>query len=88
MFEWYQDTYFKANTDKRYLFLRSFSSKEMTITDYNIAISNYEELLGVVIDSEFTFAKHIANLCRKTNQKLHALTRVENSYENTCFFSI
>ena len=35
-------------------------------------------VLGVVIDSEVTFAKHIENLCRKINQKLHALARVVN----------
>ena len=43
-----------------------FANKEITI----------EELLGVVIDSEVTYAKHIENLCRKTNQKLHSLARV------------
>ena len=46
----------------------------MTIANYNIASSNSEELLVVVIDSEVTFAKHIENLC----QKLHALVRVAN----------
>ena len=51
-----------------------FSNKEMTIANYNIASSNSEELLVVVIDSEVTFAKHIENLC----QKLHALVRVAN----------
>ena len=51
-----------------------FSNKEMTIANYNIASSNSEELLVVVIDSEVTFAKHVENLC----QKLHALVRVAN----------
>ena len=32
----------------------------------------------MVIDSEFTFSKHIENLCRMTNQKLHGLGRVDN----------
>ena len=50
----------------------------MAIANYNIASSSFEELLEVVIDSEVTFAKHIENLCRKTNQRLHALTRVTN----------
>ena len=39
----------------------------MTIANYNIASSNSDELIGVVIDNEVTFAKHIENLCRKTN---------------------
>ena len=46
----------------------------MTIANYKIA----EELLRVVIDSEVTFPKYIENLCRKTNQKLHALATVAN----------
>ena len=63
VFEWYQENYFKANADKCHLFLSPFSNKEMTIANYKIASSNSEELLGVVIDSEVTFAKHIANRC-------------------------
>ena len=62
VFEWYQENYFKANADKCHLFLSPFSNKEMTIANYKIASSNSEELLGVVIDSEVTFAKHIENL--------------------------
>ena len=78
VFEWYQENYFKANVDKCNLFFSPFSNKEMTLANYKIARSNSEELLGVVIDSEVTFAKHIENLCRNTNQKLHALARVAN----------
>ena len=76
--EWYQENYFKANADKCHLFLSSFSNKVMTIAIYKVANSNSEELLGVVIDLEVTFSKHIENLCRATNQKLHALARVAN----------
>ena len=47
----------------------------MATANYNLVSSNSKELLGVVIDSEVTFAKHI---WRKTNQKPHALARVAN----------
>ena len=50
----------------------------MTLANYKVASSNSEKLLGVVINSEATFAKHIENLCRKTNQKLHALASEAN----------
>ena len=50
----------------------------MAIANYKIASSNSEELFGVVIDNEVTFAKHTENLCRKTNRNLHALARVAN----------
>ena len=76
--KWYQENYFKANADKCNLFLSPFSNKEMNLANYEIASSNSEELLRVVIDSEVTFAKHIENLCRKTNQKLYTLARVAN----------
>ena len=72
MFEWYQKIYFKANADKFYLFLSSFSNYEMTIANCNIASSNFKELLEVVIDNEVTIAKHIENLCWNINQKFHA----------------
>ena len=48
------------------------------MTTANIASRNSEELFGVDIDSEVTFAKHIENLFWKTNQKLHAMARVAN----------
>ena len=40
-----------------------------------IESSNSKKLLGV-IDSKLSFDDHIINLCRKTSQKLHALSRV------------
>ena len=33
VFEWYQENYFKANSDKSHLFLSPFSNKEMTIAN-------------------------------------------------------
>ena len=73
-----KENYFKVNADKCHLFLSPFYNKEITIANYNIASSNSEELLRVVIDSEVTFAKHIENLCRRNNRKLHLLARVAN----------
>ena len=37
--------------------------------------SSSEKFLGVTVDSNFTFEKHINELCKKGNQKLHALAR-------------
>ena len=34
-----------------------------------------ENFLGITADSNFTFEKHINELCKKRNLKLHALTR-------------
>ena len=54
--------YVRTNADKCHLFLSPFYNKEMTIHNYNIASSYSEELLGIVIDSEVTFTKHIEKL--------------------------
>ena len=59
MFEWYQENYFRANADKYLLLLSPFSNKEIAIASYNIASSNSEELLGVVIGNEVTFMQNI-----------------------------
>ena len=40
-----------------------------------IEVSSSEKFLGITIDSNFTFEKHIIKLCRKSNLKIHALTR-------------
>ena len=34
------------------------------------------ELLGVVIDNQLKFKKHIENLCKKASFKLHVLHRI------------
>ena len=38
--------------------------------------SNDVELLGVTIDNNLRFDKHVSNICLKANRKLSALTRV------------
>ena len=61
-----------------------------------IESSNSKKLLGV-IDSKLSFDDHITNLCRKTSQKLHALSRVashmsfnkkKNSFKNIYHLTI
>ena len=47
-------------------------------SNYNIASSSSEELLGLVNYSKVTFSKHIEDLCRRTKQKLQALARAAN----------
>ena len=46
-------------------------------------------MLGVIIDRELQFDKHVKHICKKTRNKLNALTRVANSLnpfqKNTLF---
>ena len=50
-----------------------------------IESSNSGKLLGVTIDSKLSFDDHITIICRKTTQKLHALSRVAShkSFNNS-----
>ena len=41
-----------------------------------IKASKEEVLLSVRTDSDLTFEEHVASICSKANQKLHALKRV------------
>ena len=50
----------------------------LNIHDNEIKNSSEVELLGITIDSQLKFKKHIDNLCRKASYKLHALRRIRN----------
>ena len=41
-----------------------------------IPCSNEVKLLGITIDNELKFKKHIEDLCEKASYKLHALRRI------------
>ena len=51
-------------------------SRPVNIDALIIKSSNSQKLLGVTMDSNFTFEEHINSLCRKSSQKLHALSRI------------
>ena len=38
--------------------------------------SDTDKFLGVLLDNELKFDKHVENLCKKASQKLHALARI------------
>ena len=79
LLSWIQYNGLKANPDKFHLLL---SEKDETINievgGFEISNSQTEKLLGVTIDNKLTFKPHVANLCSKASQKLHALARIGN----------
>ena len=79
LLNWIRNNGLKANPDKFHLLL-SDPSKEhyMNIDNFVLQNSQYEKLLGVTIDSKFTFNEHVKGICTKASQKLHALSRVSN----------
>ena len=66
----------KANTEKSHLLL-SGSNRLTANTDGNVIESEYNQiLLGITIDSNLSFNKHINDLCKKASAKLNALARI------------
>ena len=43
--------------------------------------SKEENFLGVIIDKGLSLNSYVAALCKKTNQKLHALSRISNNID-------
>ena len=66
----------KVNASKCHFFLSLYQHTSININGSVIKSSNYEKLLGITIDSDFTFEEHIDTLCLKASQKLHALSRI------------
>ena len=74
--------YMKANTEKSH-FLLSDSNKLTANIDGNVIESEENQiLLGITIDSNLSFNKHIPNLCKKASTKLNALGRI------SCFIRV
>ena len=76
LFNWFQCNSFKANASICHFFLSPYKPVTTKIKESAIKSSNSEKLLGVTIDTKLSFDDHITILCRKTGQKLHALSRV------------
>ena len=65
----------KGNTDKCHLIMSTNNTPELKVGDFLIKTSTCEKLLGVKIDSKLIFDNHVADLCKKANNKLRALVR-------------
>ena len=78
--KWFSDNFLKLNDDKCHLMIFGGKSTEATVTIGNSKIneSDYEKLLGVTFDKKLNFKKHVEDLYKKANQKLHALARLSN----------
>ena len=76
LFQWFSENGMKVNPDKCHLLLSSTLPLSITIGHTTIRNSNYEKLLGIVIDNKLNFDIHINNICKKASQKLNALARI------------
>ena len=97
MLQWFESNMLVANPGKFQAIFFGNGRKDF-IVDMGISTvrsSNIVKLLGILIDNELSFDKHITNICTKANSKLKAFSRIrhELDYEqaklllNSFFFS-
>ena len=59
-----------------YLVLGNRSNSDtINLNGTKLASSSYEKLLGILIDRDLSFDKHIKSLCRTADQKLNTIAR-------------
>ena len=75
---WFEMNYMKLNTDQCHLLISGNKNEYICakLDEDIVWESNNVELLGVTIDNNLRFDKHVSNICLKANRKLSALTRV------------
>ena len=69
LFRWFFNNQMKGITDKCHLIMGPNNTPELKVGDTLIKTSTCEKLLGVKIDYKLTFDNHVANLCKKANNK-------------------
>ena len=53
-------------------------SYKIILDNIEIASSNEEKLLGILLDSKLNFDSHITFHCKKVDQKLSALSKIDH----------
>ena len=56
--------------------------QSVKLCDEIIEAEDAVELLGVPIDKNLNFTNHVCELCKRGNQKLHALARISKYLTN------
>ena len=76
---WFRTHSLRANAEKfQFMILnrKNHRRQRMVINSITVKESNEVILLGITTDNKLVFKKHIENLCRTAQYKLHALTRI------------
>ena len=63
MFQWFRNNDMKANPDKCHLLLSGRENYKAKFDNYVIESSKQQKLLGVLLDNDLKFDKHLDNLC-------------------------
>ena len=54
-------------------------SQKIILNNNEIATSNGEKLLGILLDSKLNFDSHITSPCKKADQKLSGLAKINHN---------
>ena len=85
--DWFISNGFVLNEDKcRFLLIetstnKSTDTRSIKIGHKEIAECQKSKLLGVTIDKDINMVEHIEKICKQTSNKLHALARVSNFFD-------
>ena len=71
----------KENHDKCLLLVSTQEETNIQIANTTIKCSQSEKILGIILDNQLKFDKHVENICQKASRKLNALARVTNYME-------
>jgi hypothetical protein len=90
--KWFNNKMMKANVDKfQFLLLTPKDSNETAVVSINNIVLNSQEeakLLGVLIDRNLSFNKHVMEKCKKANAKLQVLKRLTSYLSEDCKLAI
>ena len=75
---WFETNYMKLNTDKCHLLVsgRKYEHTWIKLNESKLWEEQNLKLLGIKIDNQLKFDKHIQDICMKAGRKLSALTRL------------
>ena len=73
---WFEMNEMKPNADKCHLIVCNQKDCSVILEDNTIEAEESVELLGITLDNDLKFSSHISKICKRANQKLHALARI------------
>ena len=77
MNKWFMNNFFKMNPEKCHLLISNYPKcVSLIVKDEITESSDTVKLLGITFDNKLDFTEHITKLCKKANQKLHAMARI------------
>ena len=82
--KWFYENYMVLNSGKcHFMCLRQNTVNETFVYDNEMKSSKEEKILGVIFDSKLRFKSHVKNLCKKASQKIWALSRLINYFNDS-----